>query len=68
MTKIQKSKPVYDLEERFFHQYWKDQNSRNDKFLTYVLVIWYLNLRFICNLVLGIWNLFIVWCFSKVSV
>jgi hypothetical protein len=26
MTKIQNSKPIYDLEERFFHQYLKNQN------------------------------------------
>ncbi len=45
MTKIQNSKPVYDLEERTF-QYW--------------------NLRFICNLVLGTWNLITIWCFAEV--
>jgi hypothetical protein len=59
MTKIQNSKFVYDLEERTF---------QNDKFHTYVLVIWYWNLRFICDLVLVIWNLTKVWCFSKVLV
>jgi hypothetical protein len=41
MTKIQNSKPQHHLKE------W---NSK------YVWVIGYWNLRFICNLVLGIWD------------
>ena len=44
MTEIQNPKREYDLEERTF------------QFTKPVLVIEYCNLRFICDLVLGIWN------------
>jgi hypothetical protein len=39
--------------KRFSHRYWKNQNELNT---VSVLVIEYCNLRFICNLVLVIWD------------
>jgi len=53
MTEIRNSKPSYDLEERIF-QTGKNKNTRNSK---HVLVFEYCDLRFVCNLVLVIWNL-----------
>jgi hypothetical protein len=37
------------------HRYWKNQNDHNP--CSKVLVIEYCDLRFICNLVLAIWDL-----------
>ena len=65
MSEIQNLKREYDPGEgkfliqaanelkRFFHQFLKNQNDLTSKSKP-VLVIEYCNLRFICNLVLGI--------------
>jgi hypothetical protein len=51
MTKIPNSKPVYDLEERTF-QFAKAVRH----FIKKVLVINIWNLKFVWNLMLGIWD------------
>ena len=58
MTEIQNSKPVYDFEVFKGSFIDTDKTEMTAVRIANVLVIEYCDLRFICNLVLVIWDLY----------